>query len=121
MPGHAHVARVAVADEQWLAFRQAALAQGISVSAYLGRLVEAELSHRRGRAVQGVDVEIAVSEQAVAALEEVRASIDELNAIAGRLARSAVAHGASWVDVASSLRLDADQARAAYSERRHQA
>ena len=48
------------------------------------------------------------------ALAEVRASIDELDKIAGRLARSAVAHGASWEDVGSSLRLDADKARAAY-------
>ena len=111
---HAHVARVAVADDQWLAFRQAALAQGVSVAAYLGRLVEAELSRRRGRPVQAVDPETAASTQDVAALAEVRASIDELNAIAGRLARSAVAHGASWADVASSLRLDVDQARAAY-------
>ena len=66
MPAHAQVARVAVADDQWLALR---------------------------------------------------ASIDELNAIAGRLARSAVAHGASWADGASPLRIDADQARAAYGER----
>ena len=34
-------------------------------------------------------------EQALAALGAVRASIDELDAIAGRLARSAVAHGGS--------------------------
>jgi hypothetical protein len=105
---------VAVADDQWLAFRQAALAQGISVAAYLGQLVEAELARRRGRPVDALDPERPVPEQAVAALAEVRASIDELDAIAGRLARSAVAHGGSWADVASSLRLDADQARAAY-------
>jgi hypothetical protein len=114
MPGHAQVARVAVADNQWLAFRQAALAQGISVSAYLGRLVEAELSRRGGRPVQAVDPQTDVADQAVAALAEVRASIDELEAIAGRLARSAVAHGGSWADVANSLRIDADVARAAY-------
>ena len=118
MPGHAHVARVAVADDQWLAFRQAALAQGISVAAYLGRLVEAELARRRGRPMQGVDPETDGAQQAVSALAEVRASIDELESIAGRLARSAVAHGGSWADIAGSLRLDADQARGAYAERR---
>ncbi len=95
---------MAVADDQWLAFRQAALAQGISVSAYLGRLVEAELSHRRGRAVQAVDPGTEVAEQAVGALAEVRASIDELDAIAGRLARSAIAHGGSWADVRPSAK-----------------
>ncbi len=119
MAHHAHVARVAVADDQWLAFRQAALGQGISVSAYLGRLVEAELSRRRGRPVQAVDPETAPSTQAVAALAELRASISELEGIAGRLARSAVAHGASWADVASSLRIGADQARAAYAQEPH--
>ena len=116
MPRNAHVARVALADDQWLAFRQAALAQGISVAAYLGRLVEAELARRRGRPVDAVDPESPAPEQAVAALAEVRASIDELNAIAGRLARSAVAHGGSWADVGSSLRLDPDRARAAYEK-----
>jgi hypothetical protein len=51
---------------------------------------------------------------AVNALAEVRASIDELDKIAGHLARSAVAHGASWQDIGSSLRLDENRARAAY-------
>ena len=41
-------------------------------------------------------------------------SIDELDQIAGRLARSATAHGASWEDVGSSLRLNAQQAREAF-------
>jgi hypothetical protein len=114
MSSPAKVARVAVADEKWRAFRQAALAQGISVSTYLARLVEAELSRRRGRPVTAVDPEAPLADQGVSALAEVRASIDELDKIAGRLARSAVAHGASWEDVGSSLRLDADKARAAY-------
>ena len=81
------IARVGVDDERWMAFRQAALSRGISVSAYLARLVE------------------------------VRASIDELDDLAGRLARSAVAHGADWSDVASSLRLRREQARRAYGAR----
>ena len=67
--------------------------------------------------MQDVDPGTEVAEQAVGALAEVRASIDELDAIADRLARSAIAHGGSWADVASSLRLERDQARAAYGER----
>lgn len=109
------VARLAVSDEQWLAFRQAALARGTSVSAYLGKLVEAELGRRRRRPVASVDVEGPLEQQALHALDEVRASIDELDGIAGRLARSAVAHGASWDDVGGSLRLTAGQASAAFS------
>src|SRR3954452_23553513 len=114
MASTAQVARVAVSDEQWRAFRQASLAQDISVSTYLARLVEAELKRRRGRPVAAVDPQGAPADQGVSALAEVRASIDELDKIAGRLARSAVAHGASWQDVGSSLRLDAEKARAAY-------
>jgi hypothetical protein len=114
MASTAKVARVAVSDEQWRAFRQAGLAQGISVSTYLARLVETELKRRRGRPVAAVDPEAAPADQAVNGLAEVRASIDELDKIAGRLARSAVAHGASWEDIGSSLRLDGDKARAAY-------
>ncbi len=114
MPSNAKMARVAVSDEQWSAFRQVALAQGVSVSTYLARLVEAELSRRRGRPIAAVDPGAAPADQAVTALAEVRSSIDELDKIAGRLARSAVAHGASWEDIGSSLRLDADKARAAY-------
>jgi hypothetical protein len=85
MASTAKVARVAVSDEQWRGFRQAGLAQGISVSTYLARLVEAELKRRRGRPVA------APADQAINALAEVRASIDELDKIAGRLARSAIA------------------------------
>jgi hypothetical protein len=52
----------------------------------------------------------AEGDQALVALAEVRASIDELDAIAGRLARSAIAEGGSWADVASPLRISAGQA-----------
>src|SRR5438093_5115114 len=99
------VARVAVSDEEWRAFRHAAVAQGVSVSSYLGRLVDAELRRRRVRV--GADGEQQQTEagQAIAALVDARLAIAELDAIAGRLARSATAHGASWDDVASSLRL----------------
>lgn len=109
------VARVAVDDEQWLAFRQVGLARGISVSVYLGKLVEAELNRRRGRPVASIAVDDPLDEQGLSALAEVRASIDELDSIAGRLARSAVAHGASWEDVASSLRLTPSQASTAFA------
>jgi hypothetical protein len=114
MPAQGQVSRVAIDDEGWVAFRQAALTRGISVSAYLGKLVEAELRRRSGRAVARVEPEAPANEQTIAALAEVRASIDELDGIAGRLARSAVDHGGSWSDVATALRLDAAQARAAY-------
>lgn len=114
MPSAAQAARVAVDDAHWMAFRQAALARGISVSAYLGRLVEAELRRRAGRPVAAIESDMPADGQALAALVEVRASIDDLDAIAGRLARSAVAHGGSWGDVASSSRLDEKQARSAY-------
>src|SRR4051812_28304134 len=114
MASTAKVARVAVSDEQWRAFRQAGLAQGISVSTYLARLVEAELGRRRGRPVATVDPEAPPADQAVNALAEVRASIDELDRIAGRLARSAIAHGASWREVGDSLRLAPAVAEQAY-------
>src|SRR4051794_19473321 len=114
MSSAAKVARVAVSDEQWRAFRQGGLAQGISVSTCLARLVESELKPRRGPPVAAVAPEAAPADQAVNALAEVRASIDELDRIAGRLARSAVTYGASWEDIGSSLRLDEGNARAAY-------
>jgi len=109
------VARVAVSEEQWRAFRHAAVAQGVSVSAYLGRLVDAELSRRGARAVGRSDELTTETDQAIAALVDVRLAIDELDAIAGRLARSATTHGAAWADVASSLQLTQDAAKRAYS------
>jgi hypothetical protein len=114
MPARGQVSRVAIDDETWVLFRQAALARGISVSAYLGKLVEAELKRRAGRAVAKVEPEAPADEQAIAALGEVRESIDELDEIAGRLARSAVEHGGSWSNVASVLRISDSQARSAY-------
>jgi hypothetical protein len=114
MPRSDQLARVGVPPETWTAFRQAALSQGVSVAAYLGRLVEREVRRRQGREVAGVSLEMPEPDQALAALAEVRASIDELDQIAGRLVRSAVAHGASWHDVGSSLRLSPEQAQSAY-------
>lgn len=66
--------------------------------------------------VTGKDVEDEPTAAAIAALETVRFSIDELDDIAGRLARSALAHGARWKDIASSLRLTETAARDAYAD-----
>jgi hypothetical protein len=106
-----------VSDETWKAFRGAALTQGISVAAYLGRLVEAEVGRREKRRIAGVQLGDPPAEQALQALAEVRGSMDELDAIAGRLARTAAFQGASWEDVASLLRLSEDAAREAYGPR----
>ena len=97
-----------------MAFRQAALSQGVSVAAYLGRLVEREVRRREKREVAGVSGDAPEPDQALAALAEVRASIEELDRIAGRLARSATEHGGSWSDVATSLRLSPEEARRTY-------
>lgn len=113
MPARSHFARVAVDEERWTTFRTVALERGLSISAYLGRLVEAELKRREGLGL--VSVEAAPEEdQALAALAAVRVSIDELEVIAGRLARSAVAHGGSWDDVAGRLRIERRRAEVAY-------
>ena len=116
MPSSNQPARVAVAPETWTAFRQAALTQGISVAAYLGRLVEVEVERRRSRTVAGVSRDAPEPDQALLALEEVRASIAELDLIAGRLARSAAMQGAPWEDIGSSLHLSGEQAHRAYAD-----
>lgn len=114
MPGGSHFARVAVDEEAWTAFRRLALERGFSISAYLGRLVTAELKRRKALHLESVRADAPELEQALGGLTAVRASIDELDVIASRLARSAVAHGGSWDDVGSSLRIDPGQAEAAY-------
>jgi hypothetical protein len=118
MPSPYPAARIAVDADAWRAFRQAAIVRGIPVSVYLGKLVEAELGRRDATPVGDVDPEAAPRDQAVGALEVVRASIDELDDIAGRLARSASQLGGSWGDIASSLRLTEDAARRAYDRPR---
>jgi hypothetical protein len=104
MPRSDHLARVAVAPETWMSFRHAALTQGVSVAAYLGRLVEREVQRRATREIAGVSLDAPEPDQALAALAEVRASIDELDRIAGRLVEGrrqfAAAQrrtGSSWV------------------------
>jgi hypothetical protein len=112
------LARVGVSAEAWQAFRQLALRRGLSVTAYLGKLVEQEL-RRHGRTnLAETTADASPRDEAIAALEDVRGSIDELDDVAGRLARSAVAHGGTWADVGSSLGLRADVAEQAYARPR---
>ena len=112
------LARVGVSAESWQAFRQLALRRGLSVTAYLGKLVDAELGRHSRTNVAATPADAPLRDEAIAALHDVRQSIDELDDIAGRLARSAVAEGASWDDVGSSLRLRPDVAESAYVRRR---
>ena len=108
------LARVGVSAETWQAFRQLALRRGLSVTAYLGKLVEAELRRHSRTNVASTPADAPARDEAIAALHDVRRSIDELADIAGRLARSAVDDGASWDDVGASLRLRPDVAEKAY-------
>ncbi len=112
------LARVGVSAEAWQAFRQLALRRGLSVTAYLGKLVEQEL-HRHSRTkLAESTADAPPRDEALAALEDVRRSIDELDNVAGRLARAAVAFGGTWSDVGSSLRLRAEVAESAYGHPR---
>ena len=54
MPSPYPAARIAVDADTWRAFRQAAIARGIPVSVYLGRLVETELGRRNATAIADV-------------------------------------------------------------------
>jgi hypothetical protein len=109
-----HVARVTASDDAWAAFRQVAVAQGTPVSRYLGRLVEAELERRKTRPVSRVSGKAGAIDDGLAALREVRLAIDELDAIAGRLARETANRGGTWDDIGASLKLRPDAARNAY-------
>jgi hypothetical protein len=117
MPSPYPSARVAVNAETWRAFRQAALVRGIHVSDYLAKLVEAELERRAPTPVGQITLEASENDQAFVALRAVRAAIDELDDIAGRLARAAYEQGGSWRDIASSLRLSEEATRRAYESR----
>jgi hypothetical protein len=105
---------VAVDAFTWQAFRQAALVRGIHVSDYLAKLVQAELARRAPTPASDVSLAASETDQGLAVLRAVRAAIDELDDIAGRLARSAYEHGGSWQDIASSLRLSEEATRRAY-------
>jgi hypothetical protein len=112
------LARVGVSAEAWQAFRQLALRRGLSVTAYLGKLVEQELLRHSRTNLAETTADVSPRDEAIAALEDVRRSIDELDDVAGRLARAAIAHGGTWADVGSSLRLRADVAEKAYGRPR---
>jgi hypothetical protein len=112
--GNHHVARVTVSNEAWTDFRRIALAQATPVSRYLGRLVEAELERRKPRPVRRVSGKPDEIEDGLAALREVRLAIDELDAIAGRLARETANRGGRWNDIGPALRLRPNVARRAY-------
>jgi hypothetical protein len=118
MPSPHPAARIAVDADARRAFRQAAIVRGVPVSVYLGRLVDAELGRRDATAIADIASDAAPRDTALAALAVVRASIDELDDIAGRLARSVTQLGGSWRDVASSLRVTEDAARRAYDRPR---
>jgi hypothetical protein len=91
-----------------------ALAQGTPVSRYLGRLVEAELKRREPRPVRRVSGKAGEIEDGIAAMREVRLAIDELDGIAGRLARETASRGGRWGDIGPALGLSPDAARSAY-------
>ena len=114
MEANYHVARVTVSDDAWATFRRVALAQGTPVSRYLGRLVVAELERRETRQVRRVCGKAGEVEDGLAALREVRLAIDELDAIAGRLARETANRGGRWDDIGPALGLRPDAARSAY-------
>ena len=113
MEGNYHVARVTVSDEARATFRQIAVAQGTPVSRYL-RLVEAELQRREPRPVRRVSGVAGEIQDGLAALREVQLAIDELEAIAGRLARETANRGGRWGDIGPALGLRPDVARSAY-------
>jgi hypothetical protein len=113
-----HVTRVTVEDTAWAGFRQIAVAQAIPVSCYLGRLVQAELDRRERRPVRRVSGKAGEIKDGLAALREVRLAIDELDAIAGRLARETANRGGRWGDIGPALGLRPDVARSAYDRAR---
>jgi hypothetical protein len=87
------LAGVAVDDDTWRRFRQAGLLRDLSVAAYLGQLVERERRRRASRAVGEAATQQPSRDQALRALNDVCQAIDELDQIAGRLARTAGAPG----------------------------
>ena len=69
---------MAFSEEQRRAFRALALASGISVSGYRGRLVTNRLDRQTPAAVKRDGTDASDVAQALEALRSVRASIDEL-------------------------------------------
>ncbi len=120
MPSPYPSARVAVDAETWDAFRLLALRRGIALSTYLGRLVEAETKRRHAPAVERIDPHAPLENQALDALAAVRAQIDELTEIAGRLSRMAMDAGSNWSRVGRQLRMNPNEAQQAFEEAEEQ-
>jgi hypothetical protein len=117
VPSQHHVARVAVDEHTWQSFRHAALVRGLSVAAYLGKLVETEVKRRGATELARTREQDPPPDAALDALATVRATLDELHDVAGRLARTAVGTGASWNEVGESLRLPPADAIQAFEQR----
>lgn len=100
------VARVAISNELWRAFRQLALARDKSVSAYLGLLVAAELKRRKATPVDALGSEASETEQAMEALGDARSAIGELASLGGSPARRSPAarRGKTWQVLCASAR-----------------
>ena len=81
-----HMARVSVTDFVWADFKQAAGRRRVSVTAYLGTLIEREVT--RLRAVAAREESLSATE-ATAALAEVKSLTGDLASIANRLERAA--------------------------------
>jgi len=111
MPSPHPAARVATGPETWDAFRLLALRRGISISTYLGRLVSAETKRRHAPGVDRIDPQAPLPDQTLDSLSAVRANLDELTEITGRLVRVALEAGSSWYAVGERLRLNPDHAR----------
>jgi len=69
----AQLARVGVSEERWRSFRQLAVRRGLSVTAYLGKLVDAELARHARTELASVGCHPAPRDEAIAALNEGRA------------------------------------------------
>jgi hypothetical protein len=117
VPSQHHVARVAVDEQTWQAFRHAALVRGLSVAAYLGKLVETEVKRRGVTALATTHEHDPPPDVALDALATARATLDELHDVAGRLARTAVCTGASWDEVGERLGFGPADARRAFEQR----
>jgi hypothetical protein len=77
-------------------------------------LLAAQLQRHEIRPVRRVSGTASAIDNGLAALRDVRLAIDELDAIAGRLARETVKRGGRCDDVGAALRLRPDAARTAY-------
>ena len=112
--GSGHLSRLA-AFVSWLTRAARALSATVLISRPLGRGRARAPQASTGAWRLGRRSEI---EDGLAALREVRLAIDELDAIAGRLARETANRGGRWDDIGPALRLRPDVARSAYQRSR---